>query len=363
MIRKHILVDGREFVAGRQTGIGRFIEGLVDCLMDTDLCLTVTVAYFSDDLIPEKFKNRINLKSIFLPDSFFRSEKVLLEYSRCGVNLFISPYRKLPIFGVHCPSVHTVHDVLDLTHTAYRKRFKVYLDKFRLNRALAAADLTWYDSFSSRQETEKLVGFPGGNPKVRHLGLEKKFTPKCSEYEEAVLEHYELLRGYILIVGNGLPHKNLGILLESSSHIKRKLAFVGVSKRNQAFWRSLHPEANAVWLDYVKDEDLPAILRNAFCLAQPSTAEGYGYPPMEAMACGVPAIISDIPVLLETTGGCALSADPTVTDAWVGAFEKLEDKAFYNVQVEKGLKWVKPFIGLNGWAGHVADIMEVIEGS
>ena len=177
------------------------------------------------------------------------------------------------------------------------------------------------------------------------------------------MDHYELLRGYILIVGNGLPHKNLGILLESSSHIKRKLAFVGVSKRNQAFWRSLHPEANAVWLDYVKDEDLPAILRNAFCLAQPSTAEGYGYPPMEAMACGVPAIISDIPVLLETTGGCALSADPTVTDAWVGAFEKLEDKAFYNVQVEKGLKWVKPFIGLNGWAGHVADIMEVIEGS
>ena len=59
----------------------------------------------------------------------------------------------------------------------------------------------------------------------------------------------------------------------------------------------------------------------------------------------------------------ALAADPHAADAWVEALKKLEDKAFYSVQVEKGLKWVQPFIGLHGWAGHVADIKKVIEGS
>jgi len=358
-----IALDGREYTTGRQTGIARVLSGLVEALSGDRTVEKIILAVHYCNAVPENLKmnKKVTLKR--LPGSFIGAEKALSGITQRGVHCFISPYPKLPIFATHCPSIHTVHDVLYLTHIAYRKRFKVYLDKFRLKKALATADLTWYDSFSSRQETENLMGYSGRNPKVRHLGLEKKFTPKCSEDEDSVLDHYELHRGYILIVGNGLPHKNLGILLENSSHIKRKLAFVGVSKKNQTFWRFLHPEASAVWLDYVKDEDLPAILRNAFCLAQPSTAEGYGYPPMEAMACGVPAVISDIPVLLETTGGRALSADPHVTDAWVEAFEKLEDKAFYSAQVEKGLKWVKPIIGLNGWAGHVADIMEVIEGS
>jgi glycosyltransferase involved in cell wall biosynthesis len=358
-----IVFDGREFVTGRLTGIGRVLSGLVAALSGDSAVEEVILSVNNSDAVPESLKRikKVTLKK--LPGSFIGAENALSGITKRGAHCFISPYPKLPIFGTHCPSIHTIHDVLDLTHTAYRKDFRVYLDKFRLKKALATADLTWYDSFASRQETENLMGYSGGNPRVRHLGLEEKFSPKRSEDEDAVLDQYELHRGYILIVGNGLPHKNLGILIESSSHIKRKLAFVGVSKRNQAYWRFLCPEANAVWLNYVKDEDLPVIFRNAFCLAQPSTAEGYGYPPLEAMACGVPAVISDIPVLVETTGGHALAADPHETDAWVEVFEKLEKKAFYRAQVEKGLKWVQPFIGLQGWTGHVADVKEVIEGS
>ena len=70
------------------------------------------------------------------------------------------------------------------------------------------------------------------------------------------------------------------------------------------------------WIRHVEEQHLPALLRGAFCLVQPSLVEGYGYPPLEAMACGMPAIVSGIPVLMETTGNYALSAPPYDPAAW-----------------------------------------------
>ncbi len=102
-------------------------------------------------------------------------------------------------------------------------------------------------------------------------------------------------------------------------------------------------------------------MRGAFCLAQPSTAEGYGYPPLEAMACGVPAVVSNIPVLIETTGGNSLKADPNDYREWLQAFEALEKKDMYQNQIEKGLKWVQPLWGRRGWEGHISDIEELIK--
>jgi len=92
-----------------------------------------------------------------------------------------------------------------------------------------------------------------------------------------------------------------------------------------------------------------------------STAEGYGYPPLEAMACGVPSVISNIPVLIETTNGHALIADPCAPREWIEAFEALEDKEIYMSRVEMGLKWVEGFRGRKGWEGHISDIEDLVE--
>ena len=110
------------------------------------------------------------------------------------------------------------------------------------------------------------------------------------------------------------------------------------------------------------EEDLPSIVRNAFCLAQPSTAEGYGYPPLESMACGVPAVISNIPVLMETTGGNALAADPYSPKTWLEAIEALENEEFHQNQADRGLHWIEPLRGRKGWEKHISDIEELLKG-
>jgi len=236
------------------------------------------------------------------------------------------------------------------------------MDRFRLKRALKMSALTWYDSLWSMEETKKLTGSSGKNPRVRYLGIDERFTPEKDENEENVLKKHDLQPGYVLVIGNGLPHKNLDVLLKVSKDLSRKLAFVGVSKRNQVHWRKAYPNGKAQWIQYVGEDDLPPIIRCAFCLAQPSTAEGYGYPPLETMACGVPTVVSNIPVLTETTGGQSLSADPAFPGEWIEAFQALENKDIYTSQMENGLKWVDPFRGRNGWEKHISDIEEIIQG-
>jgi len=360
MSQKQILVDAREFVRDRRTGIGRFLEGLIDALTETDLDIRIIMASFHSEAVPAKLKNKKNVSIKEIPVGFLVSEKAISDLTKQGFGLFVSPYRKLPLFGSHCKSVNTIHDVLDLTHSFYRKRPKALVDLYRLKAALKKTDLTWYDSSWSMDATKKLAGFAGRNPRVRYLGIDEKFSTEKAKDESIILRKYGLAGGYILVVGNGLPHKNLGVLLRISDKIHRELLFVGVSEINQSYWENLYPDAKARWINHVEDEHLPSIISGAFCVAQPSTSEGYGYPPLEAMSCGVPAVVSNIPVLKETTGGNALFADPDKPKMWLEVFEALNNKDICLSQVQKGLSWIAPFLGTQGWRRHIEDIEECL---
>jgi len=362
--KRQILIDGREFASGKTTGIGRFLSGLIVALAFVD-DLEIVVAVSANEEIPSMIKNRENIHTEIVGHGFVGSEKKLSHLTASSFCLFISPYPKLPLFGVFCPAIHTVHDVHDLTHLLYKKRLRVFFDKYRLKSALGKATLTWYDSNWSMQETKSLVGFVGQNPRIRFPAIGEQFNIYGDENgsaESESLESLNLKPGYILVTGNGMPHKNLGLLLSISSSLSREFLFVGVSKDNQLYWMNQYPHARARWINYLDEKALPHVIRNAFCLALPSTAEGYGYPPLEAMACGVPVAVSNIPVLVETTGGNAMISDPEEPQEWIEAFNALENKEISAGQIEKGLIWTEPLRGRHGWNKHIDDIQELIKG-
>jgi glycosyltransferase involved in cell wall biosynthesis len=125
--------------------------------------------------------------------------------------------------------------------------------------------------------------------------------------------------------------------------LKRKLVLVG--KKGWKFegifetMGRLGLEPHVVHLDYLPFGDLPAVYSGAALMAYPSLYEGFGLPPLEAMACGTPVVTSDISSLPEVVGDAALMVKPTDVDALAGAMEKiLKDDNLRHRLSEDGLK-------------------------
>ena len=358
----NVVIDAREFV-DRTTGIGQFLEGLSVALSSSDPQLSVTLAIHKDMHVPPSLQDRANVTVVELPRTFLQAERRLAVLSRRDADVFISPYPKLPLLGCGCKTVHTVHDVLDLTHAPHRGRMNNTWGRFRVKLALQRAHLTWFVSAWSKKKTEELFGTTGRNPKVRHNGIDRRFTPLADAADTEKRLSYGLDNGYVLVIGNGRPHKNLGILLSISQKMTRTLIITGVSPYWKDYWMRKYPTASVVWIEYAQDEVIPALIRGAFCLAMPSIEEGFGYPPLEAMACGKPTVVSQIPVLIETTGGNTLTADPHNAEDWLRAFRDLEDQQRYERLVEKGAAWAGKSQGINGWRRHVEDISGLLQES
>ncbi|MDX8381757.1 MAG: glycosyltransferase family 1 protein [Ghiorsea sp.] len=343
-MKKKIIIDGREFVAYRRTGIGRFLEGLLLALTNAhpDFHCEVVVNQATD--VPLSLQGKVDLREA--PNHI---EWHWPSMTR-GFDLFISPYPKLPIRKLSCSSIHTIHDVFYLTHPAYQgNTIRRFTGLWRLKRALRNGSLTWFDSQASQLETEKLTGKISNHAQIRFPSIESGFK----------LDGRIKRKDFYLFVGNGLPHKNVQTLLAALKDTSAVLKCVGIQPDLATKLQTLY-QLNVKQVDFlqgVDDVELLKLYRQCQALVQPSTAEGYGYPPLEAMACGAPAIVSDIPVLRETTGGFATFCPALDVSAWRDTLTSFTVDA---QQRDNALLWTKQHQGEQGWAVHINDIEKLL---
>jgi len=342
-----LLVDGREFVAGRRTGIGRFLEGLLLALHSVHPGWHVTVAMRKDCVLPLSLRDKVS--ELYIPHAV---ELFWPSLAR-GYQLFLSPYPKLPWRQLSCPAIHTVHDVLYLTHPAYRgNRLRVWAGKMRLTHAFRRAALTWFDSTASGEACRPFSG-DLVDTVVRYPAVDAMFTLQTGKKEAG--------NPYFLFVGNGLPHKNLFLLLEAMDDVDARLVCVGVRHAERMLAHCRDKTRDRIeFRQGVDDAGLLTLYRHAVALLLPSTAEGYGYPPLEAMACGTPAIVSDIPVLRETTGGAAMTCPADDVAAWRRALQAMLDDSTRKTWSSKGLEWADHLHAPEGWQRHIEDMERLV---
>lgn len=225
----------------------------------------------------------------------------------------------IPPYGRH-RSVITIHDLTFLHYpdflTAESRRY--YNDQ--IDAAVARADHIMTDSEATRQDVITMLDVPPGKVTTVLLGVSEHFSRASDAKIEAFRTQYNLPDTYILFVGTFEPRKNLAGLLRAYAQLRADLRdappLVIAGRRgwlDESIYHlavSLRLGEHLKWLEDVPHEDLPTLYSAASVLCLPSFYEGFGFPPLEAMACGTPVVVADRASLPEIVGDAGLLIDP-----------------------------------------------------
>jgi glycosyltransferase involved in cell wall biosynthesis len=221
------------------------------------------------------------------------------------------------------PVVATIHDLAfeHLPETFTRRgAFQLKLTVRRTaRRAARIATVSEY----SRQDLLRTYGLAPEKVAVTYNGLEPQFTPTPQSADEAetIRRQFGISRDFLLAVGSLQPRKNLVRLIRAYARLRAEqpdfqLQLVIVGRKLWLHHEIFAEVARQPWAPdvvltgYVADEDLPPLYRAARVFVYPSLFEGFGLPPLEALACGTPVVTSNNSSLPEVVGAAALTVDP-----------------------------------------------------
>ncbi len=269
------------------------------------------------------------------------------------VDVFHTPYEFLPKVR-SAKTVVTVHDVTFLKHPEFLETSFIKLFTRRIQHIKERADKIIADSYNTKNELIELTGIDKKRVEVIFPGVDAIFRPvENRERIKSITSHYGISGPYILFVGAADEDKNLVRLVESFSQLSLQekhlqLVFAGNPdmghKRLQEKFHSLYFKERIVFTGFIADSDLPALYSGAKALAIPSIHEGFGFPALEAMACGTPVLCSNTSSLPEVVGEAAVMVDPYNTEEITGNLERLvEDEDLRRSCIVKGLSQAKKF--------------------
>jgi glycosyltransferase involved in cell wall biosynthesis len=272
-----------------------------------------------------------------------------LALRREGVTLFHAPHYVLPPL-VGCRSVVTIHDCIHLMFPQYLPN-RLALQYARTSISLAArrASRVLTVSESSKKDILRFVDTTPDKIDVIYNAYDERFTVEPREEEVVrVRERYQLHDEFVMYAGNVKPHKNLERLIEAFDLVRKrgldhlKLVLIGddISKytalRRAVHQHQLHKYVR--FLGYLPEETLAVMYRLAGVFVFPSLYEGFGLPPLEAMASGTPVVTSNVSSLPEVAGDAAVLVDPYDAQAIAdGIYRVLTDETLRHDLRKRGV--------------------------
>lgn len=361
-----IAIDTHFVTSEHATGNRTYIAELVQAMINIDNLHNFILYAIQESPFYHQYDDneRVKVRYVLSPNgivrNFFSIPKAVAEDEPDVVHLLFI----VPIF-INCPVVLTVHDLFYVHQqnlTLYQ-RLIGKLTMWSIPRAEKIITISEY----SRQDILRSCRIVPSKIMSVSLGIDKRFTQikNC----EVVKEKFGILRDYILYVGRTEdPRKNLMTLIDAYAALKSKKLIVEQlviagrhGKGSEILFKrviELKLESDVLFPGIVTDSDLPSLLSGAKLFVYASSFEGFGLPVLEAMACGVPVITSNVTSLPEVAGEAAIMVSPeNVKELEMAMSCVIDDSNLQKRMRENGLKRVQSYY----WETVAASTLKIYE--
>ena len=366
--RRRVAIDARKL---RDFGIGTYIRNILVELHKLDTTTEYVVLARSRDLDVTRAlaPNFRHVAEDAEPYSIGEQFRIPWRLARERVDLVHEPHYVLPP-ATRCHSVVTIHDCIHLMFPQYLpNRLGYVYARSSMWTATRQADRILTVSEASKRDILRFFHVPQEKVQVVYNAIDERFlTPPDEATTDRVRQRYQLDHPFVLYVGNIKPHKNIERLIDAFGRARRdgpqglKLVVIGDDiSRYPSLRQMVHRhklDKFVRFLGFQPQETLASFYRLAGVFVFPSLYEGFGLPPLEAMACGTPVVTSNVSSLPEVAGDAALLVDPYNVEAIAEAIRQaLGDPALRAGMIARGLARARQF----SWAESVGQIHTVYQ--
>lgn len=272
-----------------------------------------------------------------------------------GIDVFFSPSHYSPLFS-RIPRVCAIMDLGYLEFSGQFRQRDYWQLKWWSAYSLVTCKKVLAISHSTSREIVRHYPITAKKVTVTHLGYDKsRFNVKVQESNvRRVKEKYSIVGDYILFLSTLKPSKNVEGLLAAWTDIVTKFPSLKLVIAGKKGWlyepifkivKERGHEGSVIFTDFVPEADKPALIRGARAFVLPSFWEGFGHDPLQALACGVPVVVSNVASLPEVVGEAGVLVDPNKSEEIAKGIKKVLSltKVQYNKLVLLGLKQAEKF--------------------
>ncbi|GKU31661.1 glycosyltransferase family 4 protein [Clostridium folliculivorans] len=346
----HVIIDGR-MIDEHLHGIARYTYELIKNSSESD---EVFYSILVNDIALGKkiFKDIKNIEFILMKSKFLslgeqlELPKIVNKFK--GKAIFHSPSFVGSPF-IKTDMVMTIHDLNHIRFPQFYTPFHKYYYKFIVKSSANLSKKLLTVSEFSKLELVDWLECKKDKVVVTYNGIDKNFNVIKEQLQlEAIRNKYKLHDKFILYVGNLKPHKNVETLVEAMKYLQdEKIKLVINGRVNESLKQIVDKHGlqdKIQFIGFVDDDDLSGLYNLAEVFIFPSLYEGFGLPPLEAMACGCPTIVSNTSSLPEVVGDNAIKIEPKDHKALADGIKMLlRDELKRELIIEGGIRRAKEF--------------------